>query len=97
MKVVQEPKSNRSKKSLAHTAKSSTSWNPDETSLAAGTFVDEGFTEMLNEANKVTEKRLTRSISETKTAKTTASGRMGKEHKTLLYPVMKILMEQVKI
>jgi hypothetical protein len=95
--ITQEPKSNRSKKSLMHTAKSSTSWNPDETSMADGTFVDEGFTEMMHEANRATEKRLTRSISETKTAKTTASGRMGKEHKTLLYPVIKILMEQVKI
>jgi len=71
----------------------STSWNPEETSEGAFTQQD-GFTDILmDEANRITEKRIprTKSIAQPKEII------LSKEHRSLLFPVVKILMEQVKV
>lgn len=75
-----------------YTMRDSVSWQPEDSSLETITHID-GLTEVINMPNVITEKRVNRSKSTFQSAAATLS----KAHQKILYPVIKLLMEQVKI
>lgn len=75
------------------TGKSSTSWHPEDDTIEDETSDFEGLTEFIKDANFKTEKRINRSQSASEYSAVT----MSKDHRSLLYPVVKILMAQIKV